>query len=1091
MALVVTLALLLLVTILILTFFSQATLNRQISFASAAQSRADNLSQTAIQTIVNDLREEMAAGSTITTNASTSPTYVPLTNFVMVPQRLGSTGLTNLVKMSVGGSNIWSGANYRYSGPIRSIAGNSTTNASANGRYLPLSSWFSPQLLTPSETNLMMAPDWVIVTRQGPLTNAPSLSISDFTNRAATNGNYVIGRYAYTVYDIGGLLDANVVGYPSAANLSASDLARKGSAALVAATNLPDMTQAKSDALANWRIPPTNYASTGYYSYIRYVATTNGFLRPVNGGGSFLTRQDLIKYAVLNGLTNSLPFLTSFSREKNTPSWKPSTPSGSLIDYAGISESASSTNRNLANVRLTDATALIKSRFDLDRLAWLTYKGPSASLSSTDPLYNANGTAANILKYFGLTWDTRAFNFDNAEHGEQWVYTSPDGVVTSPSAIRTLDQVASLGREPDFFELLKAGILSGSLGVYSDGELSSANGNWGTSPAALSYRTNGAGATPKLFNQVADYQVLAIGANILTQYTSDGYPQFIQTAGGNVVGSKSLPYEFGHGEDVFRPAADTPLFGSGNTNRDYTYFWLKFVIWNPYRNAAVTSTNTGPTAFRITPVKGVVQASFHNNSTADLPNPLYRDFYNESSPGNTFHVTYTNSPSFIDPTPLMPTNVISANDPRFGAVVANYTNDSTGRQITGIYLGRQRSPDKRLNLTATGTAFNPQLYYTTPQITGPPLTPIDLRSQYQDWQGRWRSYQISGNTFASRRSLSDSGSGPGTDPYTNVAAFGGIENKYIDPRDGRLGMSTDHVDTDNTPDGVNCTYRSQPNVYRQTIVYFYYGTNNGVSSFVNTGRERPGFYSDNLTTSLSYYTDRDGVARPGDGGGRNSLPIGFNAYAGNSRPLILNDPFHSVGDIGYTYRDLPWKSLDFTSANSADAGLLDLFTLSGGMTTNLPVVAGKININSAPATVLQALLSGAATEFASDLKTVGSTLSASDVTSLVSALRPASGSTPTFMNKADLVSFFATNMPAAYAIKGQREAPIRALADVTQTRTWNLLIDVVAQAGRYAPSASGVDKFVVEGEKHYWLQVAIDRFTGEIVDQQLEPVYEQ
>ena len=33
--------------------------------------------------------------------------------------------------------------------------------------------------------------------------------------------------------------------------------------------------------------------------------------------------------------------------------------------------------------------------------------------------------------------------------------------------------------------------------------------------------------------------------------------------------------------------------------------------------------------------------------------------------------------------------------------------------------------------------------------------------------------------------------------------------------------------------------------------------------------------------------------------------------------------------------------------------------------------------------------------------------------------------------------------------------------------------------------------FVVEGEKHYWLHIAIDRFDGTIVDQQLEAVTEQ
>ena len=31
---------------------------------------------------------------------------------------------------------------------------------------------------------------------------------------------------------------------------------------------------------------------------------------------------------------------------------------------------------------------------------------------------------------------------------------------------------------------------------------------------------------------------------------------------------------------------------------------------------------------------------------------------------------------------------------------------------------------------------------------------------------------------------------------------------------------------------------------------------------------------------------------------------------------------------------------------------------------------------------------------------------------------------------------------------------------------------------------------VVEGEKRYWLHIAIDRFTGEVIDQQLEAVYE-
>ena len=62
---------------------------------------------------------------------------------------------------------------------------------------------------------------------------------------------------------------------------------------------------------------------------------------------------------------------------------------------------------------------------------------------------------------------------------------------------------------------------------------------------------------------------------------------------------------------------------------------------------------------------------------------------------------------------------------------------------------------------------------------------------------------------------------------------------------------------------------------------------------------------------------------------------------------------------------------------------------------------------------------------------------------------------------------------------------------VTQTRTWVLLIDLVAQTGHYKPNATNLQTdFVVEGEKRYWLHIAIDRFDGSIVGQQLEEVTE-
>ena len=45
--------------------------------------------------------------------------------------------------------------------------------------------------------------------------------------------------------------------------------------------------------------------------------------------------------------TNALPYLTTFTRALNAPSWSPSTPTGSTIDYAANRDSAAAANRFL------------------------------------------------------------------------------------------------------------------------------------------------------------------------------------------------------------------------------------------------------------------------------------------------------------------------------------------------------------------------------------------------------------------------------------------------------------------------------------------------------------------------------------------------------------------------------------------------------------------------------------------------------------------------------------------------------------------------------------------------------------------------
>jgi len=80
----------------------------------------------------------------------------------------------------------------------------------------------------------------------------------------------------------------------------------------------------------------------------------------------------------------------------------------------------------------------------------------------------------------------------------------------------------------------------------------------------------------------------------------------------------------------------------------------------------------------------------------------------------------------------------------------------------------------------------------------------------------------------------------------------------------------------------------------------------------------------------------------------------------------------------------------------------------------------------------------------------------------------------------------------------EKETIARSLAEVGQTRTWNLFIDVIAQTGRYAPDTTNINqanKFTVEGEKRYWLHIALGRDlnpdgTVDVLGTQLEEVVE-
>jgi hypothetical protein len=226
----------------------------------------------------------------------------------------------------------------------------------------------------------------------------------------------------------------------------------------------------------------------------------------------------------------------------------------------------------------------------------------------------------------------------------------------------------------------------------------------------------------------------------------------------------------------------------------------------------------------------------------------------------------------------------------------------------------------------------------------------------------------------------------------------------------------------------------------------------------------------------------------------------------------LNRPFRSVGELGYVFRDQPFKTLDFFSKSSADAALLDVFCVTDQARVERSklntVVAGQVNLSNAPTPVLQAILASGSKKNMDATYNISNTAPAAAPATKTLAqnigkeLDLSSGAGP-MMSRAELVTRLGTDLLTGIGVirnsftsspdqgnKAYLESPVRALADVVNTRTWNLMIDVIAQTGVFPPGSTDLNKFVVQGERRYWLHIALDRLTGKVIDQQLEPVYE-
>jgi len=165
-------------------------------------------------------------------------------------------------------------------------------------------------------------------------------------------------------------------------------------------------------------------------------------------------------------------------------------------------------------------------------------------------------------------------------------------------------------------------------------------------------------------------------------------------------------------------------------------------------------------------------------------------------------------------------------------------------------------------------------------------------------------------------------------------------------------------------------------------------------------------------TAATSYADNDGIVRPGDA----AYPDPTRTSAGSSTPwssytvtpntfrpywpIMLNRPFRSAAELGYAFRDLPWKSLDLYSDRSADAGLLDVFSI----TDEPAMIAGRVNLNTWQSAPLQAILAGSIWDELTPANAYPKTGSASDSAQTMAPLVLSATSAAPLLSKSDLIS---------------------------------------------------------------------------------------
>jgi hypothetical protein len=567
-ALIIVLAFVVLLTGMVLAYFSRTTTDRQLAQSSFNDTSADLLARSALDITVNDLKREIVNNPTVSTTNIKPVSYGTPASGTPIP---------NLIRRSFSGD------------PTGRTSSVSSTAVSANGRSINLARWNShyliprlnPSITTPDSSPVasFTAPDWVLVTGQGP---AP-----------APAPNSVIGRYAFAVYDEGGLLDMTLAGYPAWTQSGGggnpnvtptpwfTNVGRKGILAFADLTALPaapstTLPQTQINSIVGWR----NYATTQQTGSFFPASAPTFKISDRNGqdawGTSLLdfgdppyptpcplfpftsvdtstfssrtdqaimTRQQLLKLRSSLGFSqNSLQYMGTFSRERNQPA----------RDW------------NRLNNRIPD-------RFDVGYLGMVKPnpnntaggRGKGKGHQSGGAFKGRGhykGDAGTIRDTFGLAWVPAASTVTdphNVKYWGHWLYVGTPPLANGNPHIPVLR-----GGRNDFFQLLD----------YCTGSQANAEAD-DNNPVSI----------------------LALGASLIDQYDSGGTgTDDVDTVGVHQAGTHVTIIAYGDGgnqfvlgwENVGAPNGEAKAAGDPSDNDP-------LAPHNPYNWITDTGLSTG------------------------------------------------------------------------------------------------------------------------------------------------------------------------------------------------------------------------------------------------------------------------------------------------------------------------------------------------------------------------------------------------------------------------------------------------------------------------------------------------------------------